>query len=48
MKKFTVIMGVCVVGIAFCLVMTIYTGIKEYKIKNAPVTHFIPNPAVIH
>jgi hypothetical protein len=45
MKKFTAVFGVGLVGLAFSLVMTIYTGVKEYREKNAPVTHFIPNPA---
>lgn len=46
LKILTGIFSAGVVGIAFCLVMTIYTGVKDYQEKNKPVApHYIPTPA---
>ena len=46
LKILTGVFSASVVGIAFCLSMTIYVGVKEYQEKNQPVApHFIPTPA---
>jgi|GEM_PF-979224 hypothetical protein len=46
MKNFTALFVVGVAGVALCLVMTIYTGVKDYQIKNTPVPLTIPTPAI--
>ena len=46
MKNFTALFAVGVAGVALCLVMTIYIGVKEYQVKNTPVPLTIPTPAI--
>jgi hypothetical protein len=46
MKILTGVFGASIVGIALCLVMTVYTGVREYQEQHKPVApHYIPTPA---
>ena len=46
MKILTGVFGTSVAGIAICLVLTVYTGVREYQDKHKPVApHYIPTPA---
>jgi hypothetical protein len=46
MKSLTAVFGAGVIGIVFCLIMTIYTGVQESKQRNEPVPLTIPTPAL--
>jgi hypothetical protein len=45
MKILKPIFGAAVAGVLVCLVMTIYTGVKEYQARKEPVKISIPLPA---
>jgi hypothetical protein len=47
MKKITALFSVGVVGVVFCLVMTIYTAVRQSHDKAASVPQVvIPTPAL--
>lgn len=45
-KKLTILFGASTVGIVICLIMTIVTGVHEYKEKNTPTPITLPAPAM--
>lgn len=48
MKILTVLFGIGLAGVAVCLVMTVVTGVSEYREKNTPVPLTLPTPAIPH
>ena len=46
MKNLTALFAVGVAGVALCLVMAIFTGVQEYKVKNTPMPLTLPTPAL--
>ena len=46
MKNLTALFAVGVAGVALCLIMAIFTGVKEYQEKKTPMPLTIPTPAL--
>ena len=46
MKKFTIVFGMSLAGIVVCLVMTVYTGVKQHQVQMVPQPLSIPTPAL--